>query len=417
MLLLLGMVFGFAVFHIAGLRWVPLATQAFYGGLLVWGVLLLLLHWKRFLPWALMDVLFLAFLIFVSVSLLSMNSDVLFYAKLLPFLVLLPYALGRLTDESDVEIFLRVLPWLGVLLLLLCVIDYLWVPASGPLYSRISFFGIDHSPLLIARVLSLSTLALAMFLAGQTLSSASVIWKTAAMWAIFGVLTIAMVLIAARGVLIVTAVTLVLISAVTRVSVLRKLLLLSYFGVMVWGSYTMLPSPVAQFYERLLATGAGGSLVGGVGNINVDAVRRTDPRCKPLLEGVNSTAIRLVLYREAVDLSLRHPLTGVGAGNFGNHSCAGPKSYPHSTILQAFAELGIIGGGLLLALFASTLVSITRALFSKKIVVPHAIFWLSLLAFFGMTDQVYGSYFMAAGSFFIFGVSGRLAVRHHMSLV
>lgn len=408
MLLLFGMVFGFAAFHIAGVTWVPLATHAFYGALLVWGILLLLLHWRRLLPWVLADVLFLAFLILLSMSLVSMNSDVRFYAKLLPFLVLLPYLLGRLSGEADAGLFLRLLPWLGVLLLLLCAIDYWWVPDALPVHSRIRFFGMDHSPLLIAQLIAAALLALTLTLL-QPAAPDGVFRRPALPWILFAAMAMALVLIAARGVLVAVAVALLVTVAAMPAAWLRKLRLLACFALAVLVAYVLLPSAQAKFYKRLVVENAGvvvdNAIAPSVGS------SPANPACKPFQSGMNSVVMRLILYREALDLSLRHPLLGVGAGNFGDHSCAGPKSYPHSTVLQAFAELGVAGGGLLLALLASALVAAARALFGSRIAATEAVLWLGLLALFGVTDQIYGSYFMAAGSFFMFGVCARLTAR------
>lgn len=71
---------------------------------------------------------------------------------------------------------------------------------------------------------------------------------------------------------------------------------------------------------------------------------RSATRFKPIVYGVSSVAIRRVLYGEAVDLALAHPLTGIGASKCGFYSCGGWGAYPHSTFLQAFAELGVVGG-------------------------------------------------------------------------
>ena len=68
--------------------------------------------------------------------------------------------------------------------------------------------------------------------------------------------------------------------------------------------------------------------------------------CLPFKHGIDSVAMRWVLYQEAVAMFLQDPWIGVGAAAFGKYSCAGIGGFPHSTALQILAELGILGAGL-----------------------------------------------------------------------
>ena len=61
----------------------------------------------------------------------------------------------------------------------------------------------------------------------------------------------------------------------------------------------------------------------------------------------DTVAVRVELYREAVELFLRKPVTGAGTGRFGLESCCFAESIalttPHSTVLHVLSELGVSG--------------------------------------------------------------------------
>jgi O-antigen ligase len=116
------------------------------------------------------------------------------------------------------------------------------------------------------------------------------------------------------------------------------------------------------------------------------------------------------MYREAAAMFLENPVMGVGADRFGELSCIGPGWFPHSTILQAFAELGALGGGLLVGLLAFAAVTQVRPLLSVRSVAdwPINAFVLALFATFLVADQIYGNYFMAVGVSLMLGVTASL---------
>jgi hypothetical protein len=415
LLLIFGLVFGFAIAHLASLQWSPIATRAFYLGLLAWGGVLLVQRRKLQRQLGLIDWLFLAFLCLVLASLATQSDPggtVVHYAKFLPFLVLMPYCIGRLMSEDDFYVFSRCLPWLGALILLLCVMDFWLVPDTGVVYSRWQFFGVNHSPLLIAMLVSAALLALAYRL--LSLDAMSSGWKSTAALGLFGLFAMALVLIAARGALIACTTALMLMMGLAQASLRRKLLLLTYFFCSLALAFFVLPKPQTDFYVRMKASVAEGVVLDPQNPQHAQMIVRikSNPRCRPLIEGINSVAIRRVLYQEAIDLTHEHPLTGIGATRFGDYSCGGSGSYPHSTVLQAFAELGVMGGMLLLILFTVSLVAVARVYLSSNAFANEAMFWLVLIVFFGQLDQIYGNYFMAAGSFFLFGVANRLYIRN-----
>lgn len=128
--------------------------------------------------------------------------------------------------------------------------------------------------------------------------------------------------------------------------------------------------------------------------------------CKVFHEGVNSVAMRWVMYREALSLFKKNLLFGVGATQFGEYSCVGSGWYPHSTILQSFSELGMLGGVMLI--FTYILAAYTLLVVLKKS--PKSkynyltVFILSLFILYLVAEQVYGNYLMSTGTWFLLGV-------------
>ena len=411
LLLLFGLTFSFAFTHIVGFPWVSGITRTFYAILLLWGIALVF-HWRVLLrPLICSDWLVIGFVLWVVASLLSQHDvhpATAYYAKLLPFLVLLPYCLGRLMQVRDRKMFLRSLPLLGLMLLQLCVIDYWWAPNEGFVYERLIFFGVNHSPLLIASLVSVAVLASAFFL----LQESGFDRRIVAALITFSIFIVALVLIAARGALITCTIALILMVLLNRhVAWRRRMMLVGCFILSATAALYVLPKPQADFYARIVSSENFSFTHSSLPeHKEMPATIQSNPKCNSILEGYDSVAIRRLLYTEAIELTVQHPLTGVGAARFGSYSCGGPGTYPHSTVLQAFAELGILGGTVLLLLYATSFWSALRVYDAMR-GKGEIIFWIVLIAFFALTDQIYGSYFMASGSFFIFGLVASLRSR------
>lgn len=239
-------------------------------------------------------------------------------------------------------------------------------------------------------------------------------------------MAIGLVIVVARGSSIAVALTAILLMKLIQGLRRRKILLSIYLTVVVTVSFSLLPAQQSDFYLRLktiastdtektFSTVTDGRVVVPTlpSRVGDESQARSlyDSRCQPLVAGYNSVAIRRILYQEAIELFVHHPSDGVGATNFGKYSCAGEGAYPHSTVLQAFAELGVAGGGLFLSLIAISLSQLWRIQSSSPVVANEATLLLALLVFFTISDQIYGSYFMAATSFFLFGVTASFSLR------
>ena len=61
--------------------------------------------------------------------------------------------------------------------------------------------------------------------------------------------------------------------------------------------------------------------------------------------GWRSVNERVVMMKSSAELTLRHPLLGVGPGQFGLHYAKTMAAHPHNSVLQLLAEYGLIAGG------------------------------------------------------------------------
>lgn len=418
-LLLFGLIFAFALFHIAGISWIPGLARFHFVFILFWGVLIIIQRKDFLLNFGLIDYFLLIFLTILVISLVVHRADgpaILYYGGLIPFLILLPYCLGKIIKKHEFEIFLRVLPWLGLLVLALCVVDFWGAPENEIVTSRWRFFGVNHSPLQIATLVSCSLLSVVYVFITSSEQKTNI--KIITLWIVIAIFAVALVLIAARGFLIVSAlVLLVMLCLINDQNSKLKFAVLGSFIIGVSAGFCVLPKPQTDFYKRM-SKSYDASLLNSTlpeyGDL-VDKIK-SKPRCRVLIESINSIAIRRLLYVEAIELFAWHPWTGIGAAGFGYYSCAGPGSYPHSSLLQSFAELGLLGGMPFLMLYMVSIITLAWVYFRSLSNERESVFWICLLCFFALSDQVYGNYFMAPGSFFMFGVASRFSTQHKVIL-
>ena len=436
--LLFGMVFILAFFQFVGLRWQPSVTIVLYSGVLFWVALLAWRQRKLWSGFGSIDTLFGVFILWVLASLLMQGAPEYVawkYGRYIPFLVILPYVCGRLMRVMGVRAFSRIVALAGFVILILLVIDYWQRLASLEVYSRWPFFGHDFGLLLIAMLLAASLIILTFFiLTGPSKSFRHLSLRQVAGLIILGLLSATMVAVAARGALLAgTLGVLCVVLAVRFCSLSKKILLLLYLAVMMSSAYFLLPKPQMQVYANLAA------MPNMLFNSSEYAARLRDPAnpewippnrrwnpitrtwdlvertskpvlgadsCRAVDQGINSLAIRWTLYQEAGAIFVNNPFWGVGAASFGRYSCAGEMGFPHSTILQAFAELGIVGALLYCGLLIFTLHSLIRKVFANKDKSDDssAQLILPLFVMYLLVDQLYGNYFMAVGSYFLIGV-------------
>ncbi len=437
MALLYGMVFCLAFAQFAGLRWNSSITIGFYLGLFTWVALLVLRQRVLWTGFKKTDALFCVFILWVLVSLLINGAEQAAwgFGRYLPFLVILPYVCGRLMRAFDLSLFYKIIVWAGVLLLLLLVIDYRQHLSKLEIYSRWPFFGFDYAVLLVAMLLAATLVALSFFfLTGSGKNYRQLSSRQVLQLAILGVIGAAMVVAASRGALLLGVFgTICVVLIVEHWSFSKRLQFLLFLAVFMSSAYLLLPKQQAQIYSKSLAM-PNEILVSDSRAFELDSIwdklswawrraalggkyagEKSIPifgaaSCRPIEQGVDSVAIRFVLYQEAKEIFTKSPFWGVGAASFGRYSCAGMMGYPHSTILQSFAELGIVGGLLYCGLLFVALFGFIRQAFSSGEKTQNTLGKLSVSLFlmYLLTDQLYGNYFMAAGSYFLVGVAASI---------
>lgn len=400
------MILAFAIVSVLGIEWHTGITVTLYIVALTWSVLL---AWTRCREITCLNVIDRLLVLFVLVMLASIVShgqerdSFAWGAQYLPFLLVAPYLCGRFMSRRDMELFARLLGYAGLAILPILV----WDAHASPVASgRQTFFGVNHTPLLIGGLLAFSLLTVGAQADSDDPARRQRLSRTLR-YVRLGVVAGFLIWVSARG-WVVGVVSGFLALAMAGLwtgglgkTYFRRLL---FVIAMMWLTLSAFPN-LHDLYGRLTFDGstrfAAHSAVGPI---------LGPSSCGPIIAGVDSVAIRWVLYQEAVAQFVQAPLLGVGAGLFGERSCLGPGGFPHSTLLQGFAELGVVGGGIYLALFITATIIVLRRVGQNKDLAGQAylLLVLSLLVSELVVDQIYGDYFMASGAYFLFGLIAAL---------
>lgn len=428
--LLFGMAFSLAMAHFFSFTWSKTATVVFYLVPFVWVPMII---WHRrgiLLGIGRIDILFALFVLVVLVSSSGMQGGFVEttrkYILYMPFMMVIPYICGRLMRVPDIAQLLRVTLVAGLAMLPLLLLDrFMSLGREG---RRWPFFGLDHGALLVGGLLAAALLALCVRVLGcRNPDARNDRSERLVSLGLIGIVTVFLVWVMARGWLLagLVAVAVTCLSARHRLLTTRLGLLaavLAIAGVTVV-SLSRLDPVSGEFYAMLLTQPApvGANPTPAPAGANptpapVDtSLAKAGPilgeaSCQPFKEGINSLAIRWVLYREATAIFMEHPYLGVGAARFGEHSCIGPGGYPHSTILQGFAELGLVGGGLLAGLLSLAAITLLRPFLTagQGSIWSANAFALALFAMFLVADQIYGNYFMSVGTWLMLGIAASM---------
>lgn len=436
--LLFGMVFCLAFVGLSGLRWQPFATIMLYGVLFIWVALLVWRQRKLWGGFGVIDLLFFWFVLVVLASLLIKDvsgAEVWKYGRLLPFMVVVPYVCGRLMRTRDIYVFSRIIALAGLVMLMLLATDY-WLNVSKlemvklERYSRWPFFGYDHALLLVGMLFAGSLAAHSfIFLAEMGDNYQRLSFRKVAALLALGLVAGALVMVAARGALFGGILGVFCSVLVLRhCSISRRLVFLLYVAAIMGLTYSVMPKQQAQVYANMVNLSANiwggasrssgqtsepfGQASGPFGQASGPSTRASEPilgkaSCQPIKQGIDSLAIRGLLYQEAFTMFTNWSLWGVGAALFGRYSCSGEMGFPHSTVLQSLAELGIFGGILFSGLMVSGFVVLAqRTIFaadSPDTQAAQLIFVLFIM--YLILDQFYGNYFMAVGTYLMLGMA------------
>lgn len=420
-LLLFGLMYLQALFYFFDIPWERRFTLFLYGLASAWLAILLINQNRTWWLPSRLDWLVFIFWCVVAISVIDKlvpNENTLKYLTYAPFMAILPYLCGRTIHLSLIERLLKTILVLGLLVALMLAMDRYYSTVNHIPLTRWPVFGYDHGRLLVGPLLASALVSVCFFYLKMKIDTRSKIWfRKSVLYLCTVIIIVALISTLARGWLIAGlfgSVIVVLLSKNTSISgrvylvtVIMVTLWLSHIGFLKYDQhYSNFANAIysqADFkYEsdrHSLGLTEGESILAG------DSCRA--------LRGGDSISVRGLLYREALAMFTAEPLVGVGAAKFGHYSCwAAENSYPHSTILHVFAELGILGGGLFIAALALASVTLlcAGANAQRSEVADVSIGVFGLFCTFIVADQFYGNYFMATGTWVIVGIAANASI-------
>lgn len=425
--LLYGIIFGFALWSYFGWPWLRSDTVTLYLATSAWAVVVIACR-QRIAGFSLsqLDVIFCTFLLVVLGSIAThWREGTARYVELMPCFFVLPFALGRMMNVQDVKLFQNILIGMGGILLLFMPIEY-WrnLPsASGAsVHPYPILFGQGHGAMLSNIVFSSALVALVSMLvllsASHGAAGRKEKWRR-----FFGYIMVALIIpsmawIPNRGAALIAASGVMGVLLVSSYCEWRRrvtvLLYVSLFVVVTvfWGSqddfkrkhyWDLLQSPTDM--RDISGDGLSGQArPQGDGQSILD-----DSSCAHLREGslTDTVATRWILYRAAWDIFRANPWSGVGANSYGSYLCKSPHLHPHSTILHVLAELGVPGGLVYFSMIGMAFwVLVRRLLFSTMVCVKASTGWVLAFAVMQLAlAQLYGNYFVSASLYFVVGLA------------
>ena len=421
LILLFGLVFGLAGSFFLGFTWSKWMTILIYLISSGWTIFALSKLRTKILPATVLDKLGLAFVITVLFWLFIYSGPIEGLsgsARYFVPLVIVSFLLGRTMLPKDINRFMVLVRYAGLVMVILLLLNY-WTETNNST-RRWSFFGYDHSPLLIANLLVISLFAFSFKIHDQSSGYLYEFFN----YLIIGATTCLLVWISGRGWLLAGITTLTIITITfsrSRQSFYRLFIvwLAATLSITVFNLGVnfgqLLQTPSMTFEGMTLAPSSKIGLFDIFRNLKALQPAFTGPilgeeSCGPVRRAIHSVAIRHVLYTEAFEIFKLSPIIGVGPGDFGHYSCTGPGGFPHSTLLQAFSELGLIGGLIFVSLHAFAGMSLLKFFFNSSSLEEksNSLFALAMFLAYLIADQIYGNYFMMAGTSLMIGFAASL---------
>ena len=421
-ILLYGMVFGFAMWTYLGWPWLRSDTIILYLATSVWAMAVIVRRWRA-VGFSLnrLDILFCAFLFVVLGSVAThWWEGTVKYLEFMPCFFVLPFLLGRMMGGEDVSLFKKILIGLGGVLLLLMPVEYWRNSQPGLIYVNSPvpiLFSQGHGTMISGHILSATLLSLVSMLivpAASTMDASGDERRYRSLgYMILALIAVVMVWISSRGAAVAAVLgmmTLFLVSSYCGWK--KKIALLFYVSLFVFVAalysfqnvyhkehyLALLQRPAVTLdVEREGATSQARQLEYGKPILGEES-------CKNILGSVSDHWIH---YKSAWEIFLAKPWSGVGANFYGFYSCTGPGWYPHSTILQVLAELGIMGGLVYFSMIGMLFYAlIARYLSSVAVCAKATMGWaLAFVVLQLMISQFSGNYFMSAGLYFGVGLA------------
>lgn len=420
-LLLYAITFGFALWSYLGWQWQRMDTAVLYGVIAAWSMSTIFLRWREAgIALNRLDVLFGVFLLWVLGSVaIHWWEGTIQYIEYMPFFVILPYLLGRLMPAQDIELFKSLLIGMACALLLLLPFEYWknsqpgYLPENAP---APILFEQGHGTMLAGLMFSAALLALISKLIIPAATRVHVA-KLNKLPIFFGYLLLtaivsATIWIASRGPAVALVLGIfVLFFFASFISWKKKITILSFLVLSALLAFSIsFQNPHHKQYYQILFMQPAAALSSAshhTPKLEYGKSILGESICKDIS---NSISDRWIHYRTAWEIFLAKPWTGVGANAYGFYSCTGPGWFPHSTILQVLAELGVWGGLLYFSLIGMVFWTIISR--GKTELTAHAkanMGWLLAFVVFQFTvSQFNSNYFMSAGLYFVIGLAASL---------
>jgi hypothetical protein len=427
-LLLHGILFCFALTSYFQLPWLRIETIIFYIAILA---LVINLSYQRRRILAVkpnsIDILLIVFWLIVIYSIATnWLPGTIKYLLMVPFFVILPYIIGRMMKDEDLIKFWFVLIIMSLVLIILLPFEYLKNYLPYPNWPSPYIFSQAHSVLLSGLLLSTTLLATtgALMINKESIEIRVGLTERKLSFLLFlfiGLLAFALAWLTARGSILIGIQCVGVLLIFSPRKYIKKIIL----SVLTFIIFFMLSffSPFQNIHskERNLQVFQSPPLLMSSNNwldqsLTLNSEANNANYFKPILGEHACRAIkdsitdRWVHYQTALAIFFVKPIMGGGANHYGDWACTGPGSFPHSTILQVLAELGLIGGIIYLLLLAKIFQVIYRHFRKKNASDLKVIYaWLvSYTVFQVMIGQIYGNYFLSAGLYFVIGIASRL---------
>ncbi len=423
-LLLHGLVFPLGGSHILGIQWSTFASVLFYTGLAIWilaivGTRLWLHRWIVSLT--LVDAIFIAFLacIFTSLYYQSFTGDSIEkYIRYMPIMLILPYLAGKYVRLEEINRLNTIFLFMGIVMLL----PLYWTILHHHGIGRPNFLGMnDHGLARISFIFGLASVWLiSLYFMSLAVKSGPAIppqpnklcRSTSTIFLLGSIVFIcAIALSGIRTHLLASFICIGFICLFARwVKPKQRLITFALFCA-------LLPIAVISLGNNLPTINLDINKLPTY-NYNPNGPITTHDNCGAIVENVDSLAIRITFMHESIAMLLKNPWFGVGATNFGAHSCLQDVGYPHSVILQAFAELGFVGGSIFISLILTCCYLQGRKFVNSNYYKTKAI-WLSISAltlYFLIFYQSSGNIFSSIGLYLMLGLSSNLGKRKKVNL-
>lgn len=365
-----------ALCALLGVAWTKNYTVLFYSSIAIFTFSALWAHRSSF-SLQLSDYLVAALIIRSLYTIFTSSNDelhaALSWVRYMPFLMVAPYVHGRLMRPEQMRLFFNALA-IGAGVFLTCAAyDYFF---NSPVYrGRYIFFGYDHSPLLTG----MSAAILTCYFASTYRFIGNI-----KLYGLLVCLTCLLFWLGARGWFVASVIA---ISANISVQIwnqkdMRYLILLLI-------SLLIITTAVAhsEFYSNIFLL------------TDILASFQTPGDCNSVLNSGDSVRIRLGLLQQAIDIFIKYPTFGIGAGLYGINTCFGYYAFPHSTFIQIMVENGVFGLAIIFMIYISSL---------KKLICSDRhclILCLStFLLLFTIADQIYGNIYMASATWISLGM-------------